>query len=228
MNCEDQKVVLITGASSGIGRCTATSFAAQGFTVLGAARRQQLLDTLVAEIRSRGGRAYAYACDLTQTDAVGELAKHIRKTHGQLSVLVNNAGKELIGPFAVTKIEDIRETLIVNAVGTIIATRLFLSLLRPGGCIVNVSSAAALRGEAGNAVYAAAKGAIISFSRSLAVELAPRNIRVNCVVPGVVRTEMAQRIEERVGETQMAAIAAEAPVGAGKSGRRGSRHRFPG
>ncbi len=215
MNSESKHIVLITGASSGIGRCTAVLLAAQGFTVLAVARRQQLLHALVDEIHSRGGNAHAFSCDLTQPEAVSNLAKHIREKHGPLRVLVNNAGKELIGPFGVNKIEDICETLTLNTLSTILVSRLFLSLLRPGSCIVNVGSAAALRADAGNAVYAATKGAIISFSRSLAVEMAPRNIRVNGVFPGVVRTEMAHRIEQKVGEAQMKVIAAKHPLGLG-------------
>ncbi len=183
-------VVVVTGASSGIGRATALAFAARGAIVVGAARRTALLDELVAQIERRDGRALAVACDVADREQVQRLHDRVRDEFGRCEVLVNNAG---IGGslFEAMTLDEIERVVRVNVLGVMSCTRVFLPLMLDGGRghVVNVASLAGRFATPGSSVYAATKHAVVGFSEALHFEVAPRGVRVTAVNPGFVETE---------------------------------------
>jgi len=208
-------VALVTGASSGIGREVARMLAGQGATVIAVARRKERLDALVAEIAAAGGSAHAIACDVTSEPAVKEMAAAAKAISPVLHLVVNAAGRELVAPLAATKMDAARAVLDVNVIAVALVTKSCLALLKKGSAVVNIASASGMQGQAGLAIYAASKGAVIAMTRSLAREFAPRGIRVNAVAPGMVRTDMLDRMGRTLGPDKMATIEAAHPLGFG-------------
>jgi NAD(P)-dependent dehydrogenase (short-subunit alcohol dehydrogenase family) len=176
----NDKVVVVTGAGSGIGRATARMFAARGATVVLVGRR---LDPLVET-----GVGEPLVADVAEADRIAEF---VRSRYGRLDVLVNNAGVVRGGPLGTVTAPDVSDVLATNLVGPIMLAQAVLPLLSAGGVIVNVSTAIGQRGWAGNSVYAATKAALDSMTRSWAVELAPRGVRVVAVAPGAIATPIA-------------------------------------
>ncbi len=209
------KVVVVTGASSGIGSEIARELARRGASVVLVARREDKLTQLSQQIAAEGGQALAMPCDVTDDQSVNALAKAVREAFPQIHLLVNNAGRELMAPLAVMKPAAARELLDVNVVAMAEMTRCFLRLLNRDAAVVNMASAGGLRGAAGLSLYCASKGAVISFTRSLARELATQAIRVNAVAPGMVKTEMAERILQKLKPDQIAELEASHPLGFG-------------
>ena len=209
------KVVVVTGASSGIGSEIARELARRGASVILVARREDKLAQLSEEIAGEGGRALAMPCDVTDDQSVNALAKAVREAFGQVHLLVNNAGRELMVPLAVMKPAAARELLDVNVVAMAEVTRCFLRLLKRDAAVVNMASAGGLRGAAGLSMYCASKGAVISLTRSLARELATQAIRVNAVAPGMIKTEMAERMLQKLKPDQIAELEAAHPLGFG-------------
>jgi len=198
------KVALITGASSGIGRATAKTFAADGAAVAVAARRSDELDDLVAEIRAGGGNATAFKTDVSQAADVRRLVDHTVETLGRLDFAVNNAGIE--GRFApVTELPDEEwdRVLGINLKGAFLCmkyeARAMLSAGH-GGAIVNVGSVNSFLGAATGSAYVASKHGMIGLTTSASAELAPQGIRVNLVCPGVIDTPMHRRLREDIGD----------------------------
>jgi 3-oxoacyl-[acyl-carrier protein] reductase len=154
--------------------------------------RADQAEAAAREIRGLGRRAYVGGGDLADSEVVDRLMAGVRREFGRLDIFVANAG---IWPADEITLKDMalarwRETLAANLDSVFLSTRAALGLMRPGGRVVLVSSTAGQRGEAYHADYAATKGALIAFTKSLAVELAP-NITVNCVAPGWVDTDMS-------------------------------------
>ena len=189
----DGRVALITGGASGIGAAAARLFASEGAAVavldrdgLGAGRR-------AAEIGE--GRALALQADVTDRAAIDEAVARAVATFGRLDVVYNNAGVPAgFGPVAGVTEADWNLSLAVNVTGTLFCTQAALPHLRASGraSVVNQSSVAALVGIPGLAAYSAAKGAVLSLTRTLAAELAPDGIRVNAICAGTVDTPMVQ------------------------------------
>jgi 3-oxoacyl-[acyl-carrier protein] reductase len=184
---------LVTGASRGVGRATALLLARAGAEVGVAFRsRQAEADEVVATIRGAGGRAWSHAADLGVVEGVESLFRRCDREWDGLDILVANAGvwppREV--PLAEMSDEQWTGTLQVNLTGVFLALREAVRRIRKGGRIVLLSSTAAQRGEAYHSDYAASKGALISLTKSLAVELGPRDVTVNCVAPGWIDTEM--------------------------------------
>ncbi|MBI2217242.1 MAG: SDR family NAD(P)-dependent oxidoreductase [Candidatus Rokubacteria bacterium] len=185
------QVALVTGAGRGIGRAVARALAAEGATVVLAARTRSELAAAAEEIRGAGAQAFAVPTDVTQDRAVGALVDEAVGRFERLDVLVNAAGTASFGTFAESKADDWDGMLAVNLRATMVTCRAVLPvMLRQGrGTIVNVASIAATRPIPGAAVYAATKAGVLTFSRVLAEEVRPA-VRVGVVVPGAVDTPL--------------------------------------
>lgn len=199
----NEKVALITGASSGIGRATAQAFAKKGASVVLAARRQEELESLVAEIEAGGGKATAIKTDVSKAQDVEQMVAHAIDTFGRLDYAVNNAGIE--GPLA--NIVDLSEddwdkVLDVNLKGNYLCLRYEARAMLDGGhggAIVNIGSVNSFLGFGSGAAYVASKHGQVGLTTSASAELAPHGIRVNIVCPGFVDTPMHQRIRGILG-----------------------------
>ena len=189
-----QKVVLITGASSGIGEATARHLAAKGVRVVLGARRTDRLEKLVAEIRSAGGTADHRALDVTRLDDTRAFAEFALKLHGRIDVIINNAGVMPLSPLAELRIDEWNRMIDVNLRGVLhgIAAVLPHFTARKGGQIVNVSSIAGHRVWPTCAVYSGTKFAVRALSEGLRQET--KDIRVTIISPGPVESELADSI----------------------------------
>jgi 3-oxoacyl-[acyl-carrier protein] reductase len=200
--------VLVTGASRGLGRAIAIAFAAEGARV-GIAFRSRVADaqaTLEA-VTAAGGAGVLLPFDVRDQDAVEAAVRAFADGQG-LDVLVNNAAVLQDQLFALMGRQEWDEVIATNLTGTYQCCRAAVPhlLARRRGAIVNVASVAGLRASPGQANYAAAKGGIVSLTATLAAELAPRGIRVNAVVPGLLTTGMGARLDRRFAEQRRAAI----------------------
>jgi short-subunit dehydrogenase len=188
------RVVLITGASSGIGRSAARAYAAQGAHLILVARREELLREVVREVEGLGARAIAVRCDITQAADVERLMREAETHYGGVDLLINNAGLGLFGPVEALSEEQLRQVFEVNFFALVRVTRAALPLLRrrPGGQILNVSSVLGYRGLPLLGGYCAAKAAVNALTESLRTELAAEGISVLLVSPGFTETEFRQ------------------------------------
>lgn len=189
--CPDA-VVAITGAAAGIGRATALAFAARGARVALIDVDEAGLAATAADIRARSGTAFTYCRSVADEQAMLEVAADVGRRLARCDLLVNNAGVLLRGGFADADAPaQWRRTLDVNLSGAYYASRAFLTLLQANaGCIVNVASIHAWVAVGNSAAYTASKGGLKQLTQALALELAPRGIRVNAVAPGSIATEM--------------------------------------
>ena len=191
MTSTRNQVAVVTGASSGIGEATARALAAGGYRVALLARRLDRITALAGELDNG---SIAVAADVTDRDTLHDAADRVRRELGSASVLVNNAGVMLLGPFGSSQRDDYRQMIEVNLMGAITATEVFLSQLKDGGGdIINISSVAGRTARPGNGVYAATKWGMNGWSESLRQELLP-DIRVTLIEPGVVATELPTHI----------------------------------
>ena len=217
------RVALVTGASSGIGEATALALAGAGAAVALAGRREDRLEALAARIEDDGGRALAVAADVSNEDQANQL---VRRAHGELGgmdILVNNAGVMLLGPVMGAETAQWRRMIDVNLLGLLYCTHAALPLMEDngGGDIVNVSSVAGRRADAGAAVYNMTKFGVHAFSEALRQEALHAGIRVTTVAPGFVETELQahntdplvrramERARETIGEVLKAADIAD-------------------
>lgn len=191
MNMLEGKITLVTGASRGIGKAIAQLFAKEGAFVYAASRKKE--DTLAwLDGHSVSNNIKAITLDITDEIAIKKCMMDIRKEYGRLDVLVNNAGieyNELIGMISKEHMEAMFAT---NVYGVIELIQYGARVMKNGGSIINISSMVGVRGNKGQLVYSATKGAVISLTKSAAKELAPRNIRVNSIAPGLTQTEMME------------------------------------
>ena len=196
MNNIQDKVVLITGASSGIGETTAKVLAAQGATVVLGARRSDRLDALAAGITAQGGRAAARRLDVTRRDDVQAFADHALERFGRIDVLVNNAGVMPLSPMVALKVDEWDRMVDVNIKGVLhgIAAVLPTMQAQRSGHVISVSSIGGLYVMPTAAVYCATKYAVRAISDGLRQE--NDTIRVTCVYPGVVESELAHSITD--------------------------------
>jgi 3-oxoacyl-[acyl-carrier protein] reductase len=190
------KVALVTGGSRGIGAAAARLLAMAGAEV-GIAYRSRApeAERVVAELESFGGRAFAFQGDLSTVDANEAFVQRAITMFGHVDIFVGNSG---VWPPIAVNVETLdddrwRDTLALNVNGMFYGARAAARVMPTGGRMIFVSSTAGQRGEAGHSDYAASKGAMISFVKSLAVELGSRDITVNCVAPGWVDTEAVER-----------------------------------
>ena len=192
------KVVVITGASSGLGEATARMLSAQGAIVVLGARRVERIDALAKELSDAGGQALALQTDVTQATDVQRLVDAAVGKFGRIDVLVNNAGLMPSSPLERLKIDDWDRMIDVNIKGVLygIAAALPHMKARKSGHIVNVSSVAGHKVRAGTAVYSATKHAVRVLTEGLRQEVKPYDIRTTIVSPGAVATELPDSITE--------------------------------
>jgi len=197
------RVALVSGASRGIGRAIALELARRGRTVaVGFHERTEAAQSTVDEIQRAGGSAFSVQFDVTDAAACRQVAADIRTRCGRLDILVNNAGITDEAPALAMDEAAWERVLKVCLTGAFNLSRACAKYMVLGrwGRIINISSALARQGGRGQPGYVAAKAGLEGFTRALAIELAPRGILVNAVAPGVIATELSQRVLEQQGE----------------------------
>ncbi len=203
------KSTLVTGGSRGIGRAIVELFAEEGARVTFFYRdNADAAQDVVAKMRDAGHDVQAEPVDVTDAAACNAAVERFADRAGRIDVLVNNAGVIRDNPLTGLDDDDIKVVLDTNVGGVFNVTRAVVPymVMQRAGCIVNLSSVAGDKGGRGQTNYAASKGAVNAFTRALAVELAPRRIRVNAVAPGVIDTEMSQRVRDMAGDEAKARI----------------------
>jgi 3-oxoacyl-[acyl-carrier protein] reductase len=196
------KVALVTGASRGIGRDTALALAEAGAKVAVAARNEEKLAALVAEIEAAGGTAQGLKMDVADADQVKAGFKQVVEKFGRLDILVNNAAITRDGLAMRMKPDDWEAVLKTNLTGAHLCIQQALATMMRAraGRIINISSVVAQSGNAGQANYVAAKAGLIGLTKAIAIEMASRNITVNAVAPGFIETPMTDVLSDKVKE----------------------------
>jgi NAD(P)-dependent dehydrogenase (short-subunit alcohol dehydrogenase family) len=186
------KVAIVTGAAQGIGAAIASDFAKEGGVVYGVDKGAHI-EAACASIRQAGGKAFGCRLDITDHQMYAELVTRIAEAHGHIDILVNNAAIAYYEELLNSSLEHWREIQSVNLEAPYIGCKLVAPhMIKSGwGRIVNIASTQAIATEATVGAYAASKGAIVSFTKSLAVELAPYGINANAIAPGCIHTPMS-------------------------------------
>ncbi len=202
------KVAIVTGASRGIGRVIALALAKQGAKVVASARNAEALDSLIAEIKTQGGDALAVAGDVALDVDANNLISQAVAIYGKIDILVNNAGITRDGLLLRMKSADWDAVLDTNLKGAFLCTRAVAKIMskQRSGRIINMSSVVGEMGNAGQANYCASKAGLIGLTKSVARELARRNVTVNAVTPGFIVTEMTENMTDKARETMIAQI----------------------
>lgn len=197
------KVIVITGASSGMGEATARGLAAKGAKVALGARRLDRLEAIVKEIEAAGGEAIAVATDVAKLEDVQKLVETARQKFGRVDVIFNNAGLMPLSPLDSLKIDEWNQMIDVNVKGTLYGIAAVLPVFQEqkSGHVINVSSVYGHKTVATGAVYCATKHAVRSMSEGLRQEVKDYNVRVTVISPGAVDTELTSHItEEGLGD----------------------------
>ena len=198
------QIALVTGAGRGIGSAIAKSLAKEGATVIvNYAGNAQAAQDTVDSILKDGGSAEKYQCDVSDFAAVEEMIKYVVQKYEKIDILVNNAGITKDTLLMRMKEEDFDKVINVNLKGTYNVTKNVIPYMmkQKYGKIINISSVVGVSGNAGQANYAASKAGIIGFTKSVAKELASRNILANCVAPGFIKTDMTDVLSDSVKES---------------------------
>ena len=187
-----EKTIIVTGASSGIGRQCAIDCSKMGAKVILIARNQERLEETLASLDNNDHQVYSY--DLTQIDGIKDLVNEIVSSNGKINGLIHAAGIEITKPIKLLEPCDFEMIYKTNNLSGFELMRQLSSIknMNKGGSIIFISSITAIIGRSGVAAYAASKGAMISATKSFALELAKRQIRVNCISPGTILTPMMQ------------------------------------
>ena len=196
------KITIVTGASKGIGKAIATTFANAGAHVVCVSRTENDLKTLQKEISSNGSSVSIYSCDVSQFDQVEALISNSVEEYGKIDVIVNNAGITRDGLIMRMSDEDWDTVIDINLKGTFNGIKAVSRQMmkQKFGRIINISSVVGLKGNPGQANYAASKSGIIGLTKSSSKELASRGITVNCIAPGYIATEMTDQLTDKVKE----------------------------
>ena len=192
------KICVVTGAAQGIGSAIVRNMLAEGAVVYGCDLREGSMETLVAS----DGRFHALYFDVTDAQGAKAAMMRVKKEQGRIDVLVNNAGVVFNKKIGMIVRKETELMFLVNVIAVIEMTQLVSRIMarNGGGAIVNIASVTAVLGSAGQSAYSATKGAVISFTRSSAKELAPYGVRVNAVAPGIVKTERFEELYEASGD----------------------------
>lgn len=202
------KTALVTGSARGLGQSIALKLAEAGADIALCDLNAEWLEESKQKVEALGRRAECYAINVADADSVAEGVKAVEKDFGGIDILVNNAGITKDGLLMRMSEADWDAVLNVNLKGTFLCTKAAMRgmMKRRSGTIVNIASVIGLMGNAGQANYAASKGGVISFSKTVAKELASRNVRCNAVAPGFIRTAMTDALDEEVQEKMKALI----------------------
>jgi 3-oxoacyl-[acyl-carrier protein] reductase len=193
------KVAIVTGASRGIGRVIAVALAGQGAKVVASARNAEALANLTAEIKAQGGEAVAVAGDVALEEDASNLIQQAIEAYGQVDILVNNAGITRDGLLLRMKNDDWDAVLDTNLKGAFLCTRAVAKVMskQRSGRIINMSSVVGEMGNAGQANYCASKAGLLGLTKSVARELARRNVTVNAITPGFIVTDMTENMTDK-------------------------------
>jgi NADP-dependent 3-hydroxy acid dehydrogenase YdfG len=215
------KVVVITGASSGLGEATARLLAAEGATLVLGARRADRLKALADELTARGGKAIIRATDVTDREQVKTLVDAAMRSHGRVDVMLNNAGVMPQSRIEQLKVDEWDQMVDVNIKGVLygIAAALPIMKTQKAGHFINVSSVAGHKVGPGSAVYAATKFAVRALSEGLRQEVKPYNIRTTLISPGAVVTELPNTITDPVAAERVQKLYAEVGISASSFAR---------
>jgi NAD(P)-dependent dehydrogenase (short-subunit alcohol dehydrogenase family) len=215
------KVVLITGGGTGIGRACAVMFAREGARVAVAGRRRGPLDQAVKEIGAAGGEALAVECDVTNRAQVERAIRATVERFGGLNCVVNNAGVLLVANVEETSDEQWDRVIDANLKGTFLMSRAALPELRRAGrgTIVNIASVVGLIGMKQRAVYTASKSGVVGLTRAMALDHAAEGIRVNCICPAIVETELVRDLYKAQADPAAALHARASALPLGRIGR---------
>jgi len=208
------KVAIVTGASKGIGKAIALRFAKEGASVVLASRSMNVLETIVQEIKRSGGEAMAGYVDVRKVESINDLVKRAIERYGRLDLLVNNAGITMGSPSEDLSPEDWRTALETDLFGVFFGCQAAARIMIPqgGGGIINITSVNGIVAAPRRAAYCASKAAVNELTKVLAIEWADRNIRVNAIAPGYVRTELVQDVIAK-GAISLDAILKRTPQG---------------
>ncbi|WP_219217166.1 2-hydroxycyclohexanecarboxyl-CoA dehydrogenase [Variovorax boronicumulans] len=211
------KTVLVTGGGGGIGGATCRRFAREGARVAVFDMNLEAAETVAAQIRADGGQAQAFRCDITERAAVDAAVAAAQERFGPIDVLVNNAGWDVFKPFTKTEPAQWDKLIAINLTGALHMHHAVLPGMaaRKAGRIVNIASDAARVGSSGEAVYAACKGGLVAFSKTIAREHARHGITVNVVCPGPTDTALFADYKQGAGnpEKLMEAFTRSIPLG---------------
>ena len=198
----DNKVVLVTGSTRGIGKSIALAFAKEGATVIILGRNGDQAKSVAQELTKQGFKADYSAIDVTKLENVQEIANKILDKHKSVDILVNNAGITKDNLLLRMSDQDWNEVITTNLQGVFNTTKVFskVMLKAKSGKIINISSIIGIKGNAGQANYAASKAGIIGFTKSIAKEYASRGITVNSVAPGYIKTDMTAELNDKTRE----------------------------
>lgn len=195
----ENKVAVVTGASSGIGRDTATLFASEGATVIACARRLERLEQLAEEAKDCAGNIVAYRLDVGIPDEIEKMYDFVMEKYGKLDIVINNAGiLDGLAPLHECSLELWNKLMGVNATSVFVSCKRAVTIMmeQGGGSIVNVSSVAGIRGLRGGSVYTASKHAVSGLTKSIAGLYWENNIRCNAILPSNIESEVMENSEE--------------------------------
>ncbi len=208
------KVVVITGGTSGIGEATAYLFAKQGAKVVVAGRREEAGSAIVDRIKSDGGTALFVRTDVTREEDVAGLIAKTVETYGRVDIAFNNAGVEATGPVEDVTVDQYRKVFDINVLGVFLSMKHEIPqmLKQGGGVIINTSSIVGHIGMPGASVYIASKHAVEGATKTAALEYAQKGIRINAVAPAATATDMIDRFAGKEGSENREALAAQHPM----------------